>query len=92
VKGGILKREMEPSTEVGWCHQCGTLQLMRDAPWLAVPFIYEHYEPVPCCAVCREDEPWELGVWEVDLGLTACAEARHVTWMPDRCEQCGIRP
>lgn len=94
MKGDYIVRDMNTATEVGWCHHCGTLQLMRDAPWLPVPYIYEHDRPVPCCAECRESEPWEFGVWELpyaegDPDLRECAAARHVTWRPDMCEECA---
>jgi hypothetical protein len=94
VKGRAVDRDV-PADEIGWCHQCGHLQLFRDAPWLPCPDIYEDREPVPCCAFCRTAEPWEFGVWDVSAHcpdvevLRPCAEVRHVTWLPDRCEECG---
>jgi hypothetical protein len=50
---------------VGWCHSCGTHQLLQDAPWLPNPYTGDH-ELVPCCIVCREVEPWGLGVWDME--------------------------
>lgn len=95
MRGRATKRET-PADVVGWCHQCGTLQLLRDAPWLPVRWIYDDDEPVPCCIECRESEPWEFGVWDLPYQdgdpelreLRKCAEARHVTWDPTLCEQC----
>jgi hypothetical protein len=89
VKGEALNREMNPADEVGWCHNCGTLQLLRDAPWLPVPAIFGHAHPVPCCCVCREDEPWEFGVWPMPACLKACGAQRHESWSPLPCDVCG---
>ena len=49
---------------IGWCHNCETFQLLRDAPWLVTPYAGGR-KPVPCCVVCREEEPWGFGVWDM---------------------------
>ncbi len=90
ARGRILRRIM-PLDEIGWCHHCGTLQRFADAPWLPVPSIYGDVQRVPCCVVCRENEPWEMGVFPMPATLDACARARHVTWGPDDCDECGRR-
>jgi hypothetical protein len=88
--GSVTRRVIE-ADEVGWCHNCGTLQLFRDAAWLAVPYVYRNYEPVPCCSVCRESEPWELGVFTQSSVYASCAAAQHVTfWGTDDCDECGL--
>ncbi len=98
VEGVIVQRVMPPG-EVGWCHQCGTLQLLEDAPWLDLDWLRTPMGGVPpmldvpaqpCCVRCRESEPWELGVWPVDESLRNCAMQLHETWSPDRCEQCEV--
>lgn len=78
-------------TEFGWCHQCGTLQLLEDAP--LIDWIGDGV-PEACCVVCREDEPWAFAVFPMDdyPSLRRCAEQRHVTWGPPRCETCGLDP
>ncbi len=88
--GRVVKRSIERD-EVGWCHNCGTLQLFHDAPWLAVPFVYRDYVRVPCCSVCREAEPWELGVFpQKGASFVECAALGHVTWWDnDGCDECG---
>jgi hypothetical protein len=34
----VVKRKVE-ADEVGWCHNCGTLQLASAAPWLDIAWI-----------------------------------------------------
>jgi hypothetical protein len=74
---------------VGWCHNCGTLQLYRDAPWLKVSWYPVDAERVPCCVVCRDNETWELGIAPVPEAPVSCAAAQHVTWAPPVCETCA---
>jgi hypothetical protein len=93
VKGKFMNREITPD-EIGWCHNCGTLQLFRDAPWLTLGWMGDG-ERHPCCFVCRESEPWEFGVWPVAQhgggeSLIPCALAHHETWNPGVCEQCSL--
>lgn len=83
-------RVMTPANSpMGWCHQCGTLQLLVEAPSLVVDADFDPI-PEPCCVECRESEPWCMAVFPVtDEGLRACAIARHVTWNPTACETCS---
>ena len=76
----------ERPAEVGWCHNCGTLQLYRDAPWLT--WLGPGTKPEPCCVVCREEEPWGLAVWDAPENLRLCAQRRHVTH-GEGCDECG---
>lgn len=71
----------EPFHELGWCHHCETFQLLSDAPCLIVSYWLELGEdwPRPCCVVCREGEPWELGVWDTVQFVEAF----------DHCSVCG---
>jgi hypothetical protein len=78
--------------EIGWCHQCGTVQLLVDAPWLRTDLGIPSDSPEapePCCVVCREDEPWDLAVFPMPESMRRCAEERHETWAPVPCEVCG---
>lgn len=71
---------------VGWCHQCGTLQLLEDAPvldWMG------DGDPEPCCVVCREEEPWSMAVFPMPASMEVCGSERHVSWSPAPCEVCG---
>lgn len=72
--------------EVGWCHQCGTFQLLFDAPELVV---YRGDPPEKCCVVCGADEPWGMSVFGMPESMRWCAERRHVSWAPIPCEVCG---
>lgn len=75
-------------SEMGWCHQCGTLQLWADAPRLVVAWADDDV-PERCCIVCRESEPWSLAVFPLeDQALRSCCAANHVTWSPGVCESC----
>lgn len=82
----VVDREID-SGEVGWCHQCGTLQLFTEAPWLEIP--YWRDEVHPCCIVCGDSEPWEMGVFPMPDELHNCARLLHVTWSPPACETCA---
>ena len=63
--------------DLGWCHHCETLQRLEDAPVLWVGYLGKE---VACCAICREDEPWEFGVWDA------------TKWVPELfCMPCLIR-
>jgi hypothetical protein len=63
--------------DLGWCHQCETLQRLEDAPVLWVSYLEEE---LPCCVVCREGEPWGYGVWNA------------AGWVPEYfCMPCLIR-
>lgn len=84
--GQMLRREIDHN-EVGWCHQCGTLQLFIEAPWLPIPYWGNAVHP--CCSRCRESEPWEMGIWDVTgRGLEECARLCHETSDPSQCEEC----
>lgn len=56
---------MSQRHEIGWCHNCETWQLLRDAPWLPNPYTTAH-ELTPCCVTCREEEPWDFGVFDME--------------------------
>ncbi len=80
-----------PRLHVGWCHQCGTLQLREEMPteWL------EWTEAVETVCVNDPGEPWGVGVWDKGEHDAACpsvarARAREVDWSPvlDECT-CG---
>ena len=91
---GIFTKRSMPVGEIGWCHQCGRLQLLRDAPWLALPRLGMPWEvdwptePMPCCVECREAEPWELSVFPMEEKMRACAEAGHFSWNPKSHRYC----
>lgn len=73
----------ESFVEVGWCHQCGTVQLKTEMPAESLPWTDG---PEPCCVECR-DEPWGLGVWDKGRHLPGCpwhtaGAAREVDWTP----------
>lgn len=76
---------------VGWCHQCGTIQLKDEMPteWL------EWTESVEPVCVNDPGEPWGVGVWPKGEHLPGCptvavARAREVDWMPSFSEcTCG---
>ncbi len=72
---------------MGWCHCCGTLQLLSEAALLVVPWM--DGELRECCVVCGTDEPWEYAVFPMPEVSMSCAAARHVTWGPPVCETCG---
>src|SRR5665647_1516017 len=80
-----------PRFAVGWCHQCGTLQLKDDMPTEWIKWA-EAVEPV---CVNDPDEPWGLGVWDKGQHLAQCpivefARARSVDWQPTLSEcTCG---
>ena len=72
-----------PRLAVGWCHQCGTLQLREEMPTEWLPWS-QAIEPV-----CVNDpgEPWGLGVWDegehaADCPVVADARNRVVDWSP----------
>jgi hypothetical protein len=46
--------------DLGWCHNCETLQRLEDAPVLWVGYLDKE---LPCCGICGADEPWDDGVW-----------------------------
>ena len=74
---------------VGWCHQCGTIQLKDDMPREWVEWA-EAVEPV---CVNDDGEPWGLGVWSKGEHLPDCpsvtaARERVVDWSPT-LEGCG---
>jgi hypothetical protein len=50
---------------IGWCHNCGTYQRGRDAPWLRSRYGNDP-SPEPHCVCCRHEEPWEFGVFHVE--------------------------
>jgi len=76
---------------VGWCHQCGTIQLKREMPMESLPWTDG---PEPVCVICL-DEPWGLGVWPKGDHSSTCptiqvAKARTEDWSPILAEcDCG---
>ncbi len=83
-------RAFEPG-DVGWCHNCGTLQLFEAAVWLTMPIMGAKSEVVPCCPVCCEW--WEFGVFPQSNVYIGCAERQHVTfWDTDGCDDCNFGP
>lgn len=83
-----------PLVHIGWCHQCGTLQLREEMPteWL------EWTEAVETVCVNDPGEPWGVGVWDKGEHAPACpsvarARAREVDWSPvlDECTCGGLR-
>jgi len=68
---------------VGWCHQCGTVQLKDDMPREWVEWA-EAIEPV---CVNGDGEPWGVGVWPEgehapDCSSVTAARERIVDWSP----------
>jgi hypothetical protein len=80
-----------PTYPIGWCHTCGTIQLLQDAPWLRLSW-YPSAGLQPCCVVCREQEPWYFGVFDI-LRRTPedephgryHGERQDVDWQPFTC-------
>jgi hypothetical protein len=58
-----------PADTIGWCHHCGSIQHLTDAPVLRSPYASQ---PTPCCIDCGSDEPWGLGVWT--CGCSRCSD------------------
>ena len=77
---------------VGWCHQCGTVQLKDDMPreWV------EWAEDVKPVCVNGDGEPWGPGVWPQgehaqDCSSVTAARERIVDWSP-MLKECGCPP
>ena len=64
----------EPDYDLGWCHHCMTFQRIEDAPILQWHIAARGH----CCVFCRNNEPWEFGVWDatqfVEQGTYSMAE------------------
>ena len=76
----------EPA-EVWWCHSCETFQLYADAVWLDGPYargVAAH------CVVCREQEPYGMGVWPMDgddqLPCNVGHARRRESMYPGECD------
>lgn len=85
--------EHDERNDVGWCHQCGTMQLQTEMPRRSLPWT-DGAEPV--CVECG-DEPWGTGVGIKGNHVHSCtwttmARSRTVDWAPSWPCTCGGRP